>query len=210
MLNLHPIKQKLIKGLNNPLPGVEAHQKMTVPGRIMPPVIPTHAKKAAVLVLFYHRIDRIFIAFIKRKKHEADLHSGQISFPGGKWEVTDDYPVQTALRESMEEIGITDEIEILGNLSPLYIPVSNFYVSPVIGWHQQLNPSFKIHEAEVDELIEMDLGLILDDTLKKQVHIQVLPSMTMKDIPAYDIHGHIIWGATAMILSELEYLLKGE
>jgi 8-oxo-dGTP pyrophosphatase MutT (NUDIX family) len=207
MLN-HPIKQKLIKGLNNPLPGMQAHQKMSVPGRTLTPFVPMHAKKAAVLILFYHRIDRIFIALIKRKRHDADHHSGQISFPGGKWEETEDYPVQTALRESMEEIGISPDIEILGTLSPLYIPVSNFHVSPVIGWHPQLNPSFKIHDAEVDELIEMDLGLILDDTLKKQVHIQVLSSLTMKNVPAYDIHGHIIWGATAMILSEVEWILR--
>ena len=202
------IKQKLISALTAPLPGNSAHQKMSVPGRSQSSDIPSDAKKAAVLILFYHRIDRIIISFIRRKLHDADHHSGQISFPGGKMEATDDYPVQTAVREAMEEIGITENLEILGKLSPLYIPISNFYVSPVVAWHHDTNPSFNIQQEEVDELIEIDLSLIQDSSLKKQVDIPFGVNYTLKDVPAYVIHGQVIWGATAMILSEVEWILQ--
>ena len=204
---LHPIKQKLLTALSHGLPGTLAHKKMAVPGREL--LLPDHnnAKKAAVLILFYHRLDHIFIAFIKRKTHEADHHSGQISFPGGKMEANDNYPVDTALREAMEEIGTSDKIDILGHLSPLYIPVSNFYVAPVVGWHRDPFPNFNIQESEVDELLEIDLDLLLNPGAKTHKTIKVLSSVFLKEVPAYEIHGHIIWGATAMMLSELEWVL---
>ncbi len=206
----HPIQQNLITALSLPLPGNSAHQKMAVPGSGLFSSIPDHAKKAAVLILFYHRVDRIFIAFIKRKQYDTDRHGGQISFPGGKMEVEDDYPIQTALREAQEEISIGPGVEILGILSPLYIPVSNFYVSPVLAWHQDLNPRFTIQENEVDELIEVDLGLILHPSTKTQKSISVLTNYMLKSVPAYEVNGHVIWGATAMILREVEWMLRGE
>lgn len=204
----HPIKQKILASLATPLPGPAAHEKMAVPGRNVISAIPNSAKKAAVLILFYHRVDRILISLIRRKHHEADRHSGQISFPGGKMETSDDYPIQTAIREAVEEIGTNENIEILGRLSPLYIPVSNFYVAPVIAWHRDADPLFNIQHDEVDELIEMDLSLILDDTLKKRLSIPLLSDLTLHDVPVYEIHGHVIWGATAMMLSEVEWMLR--
>ena len=210
MASLHPIKQKLITALSNPLPGAQAHALMVVPGRGIYPTIPASAKKAAVLILLYHRVDRIFISLIKRKQHEADRHSGQISFPGGKMETTDDYPVETALREAKEEIGIGDTIEILGQLSPLYIPISNFYVAPVLAWYGSTNPYFTIQESEVDEMIELDLGLLLHPDTKTKKNITVLATLTLGEVPAYEVHGHVIWGATAMILREMEWMLRGE
>ncbi len=209
MSSLHPIKQKLITALTNPLPGVQAHVLMVVPGRGLYPIIPDSAKKAAVLILLYHRVDRIFISLIKRKHHEADRHSGQISFPGGKMETSDNYPVETALREAREEIGIGDTIEILGQLSPLYIPVSNFYVAPVIAWYASSNPYFNIQETEVDELIELDLGLLLHPDTKTHKNITIFSTLTIQEVPAYEVHGHVIWGATAMILREMEWMLRG-
>jgi 8-oxo-dGTP pyrophosphatase MutT (NUDIX family) len=208
LVSPHLLKQKLIAVLSSPLPGNQAHLKMAVPGRSLYPDIPDDAKKAAVLILLYERIDRVFVALIKRKFQDSDRHSGQISFPGGKMEASDHYPIQTALREATEEIGITDDIEILGTLSTLYIPVSNFHVAPVIAWHTAPNPRFKIETSEVAELIEMDLQLILDDSLKNKVDIIIQSSMILHDVPAYDVHGQVIWGATAMILSELEWVIK--
>lgn len=204
----HPLKEKIIVSLTSPLPGPTAHQAMAVPGRSVYAEIPPHAKKAAVLILFYHRIDRILISLIKRKHHEADRHSGQISFPGGKMEIKDDYPVQTAVREAKEEIGISENIEILGRLSPLYIPVSNFFVAPVIAWHREPNPVFNIQHDEVDELIEVDINFIMDASSKRKVTIPIMSNLTLMDVPAYEIHGQVIWGATAMMLSEVEWIIR--
>lgn len=208
MPSTHPIRQKLIAALQNSLPGTKAHELMTVPGRGTFSTIPETAKKAAVLLLMYHRVDRIFISLIKRKQHDTDLHSGQISFPGGKMELMEDYPIETARREAKEEIGMKGSIDVLGQLTPLYIPVSDFYVIPVLAWHNELNPEFLIQQEEVDELIELDLGLLLHPQSKTLKNIKIMSAYTLKDVPAYEVHGQVIWGATAMILSELEYLLS--
>ena len=139
---------------------------------------------------------------------ESDRHSGQISFPGGKMESFEDSPVQTALREAREEIGVDAELEILGSLTPLYIPVSNFHVYPIIAWSEK-DPGFIIQPDEVDELIELDLDLLFNPDLKTTKDIAVLSSLVLENVPVYEMHGMVIWGATAMMLSELEVILTG-
>ena len=195
--------------LHTGLPGDDAHEIMSVPGRGKYPTVPATAKKAAVLLLLYEKIDRVFITLIERGIHEKDRHSGQISFPGGKMEEQDDFPVQTALREAQEEIGISNDVEVLGTMSPLYIPVSGFHVFPVVAIANK-NISFTIQQEEVKNLLEVDLSFIVKEYTKSTTTIPMTGSLVLREVPCYKIHDHIIWGATAMILSELEWILKGK
>ncbi|MDZ4710540.1 MAG: CoA pyrophosphatase [Saprospiraceae bacterium] len=201
------VKERILQALNNPLPGLAAQLLMAMPGRYINVQVPSDARKAAVLVLLYNKSNRIFLALIRRKIIETDRHSGQISFPGGKVEPGDDFPVQTALREAEEEIGINHTLEILGLLTPLYIPVSNFHVTPVVAWYGG-EVDFIIQENEVEELIELELALLIHPEVKSLRDMKVFPSMVLKGVPVYDIQGLIIWGATAMMLSELEVMIK--
>lgn len=202
------IKARILQAFTQPLPGLEAQRLMAMPGRYTNvPEVPANARKAAVLVLLYKKAGRIFLSLIRRKIIETDRHSGQISFPGGKMEAGDDYPVQTALREAQEEIGLNHTLEILGLLTPLYIPVSNFHVTPVVAWYEG-EIHFSIEENEVEELLEMDLDLLINPAIKSVRDMTVFPSMILKDVPVYDIQGLVIWGATAMMLSELEVVLR--
>lgn len=202
------IKTRIQQAFSQPLPGQAAQRLMSMPGRYPNMEVPANARKAAVLVLLYKKSDRIFLTLIRRKIIETDRHSGQISFPGGKMEPGDDYPVQTALREAQEEIGITITLDILGLLTPLYIPVSNFHVTPVVAWYEG-EIQFSIEENEVEELIEMDLDLLINPAVKSIRDMAIFPSMVLKGVPVYDMQGMVIWGATAMMLSELEVMLRG-
>jgi len=206
MISLIEIKNKLMEGFRHALPGENAHELMSVPGRGRYPIVPENAKKAAVLVFLYPKVDRVFITLIKRETHDKDRHSGQISFPGGSMEATDDYPIQTAIREAHEEIGIPTEIEVLGTLSSLYIPVSGFYVSPVVAIHH--TPIiFTVQASEVKEILEVDLAMLIRSGSKSKRDIKINSGFLLKEVPCYEIHGTIVWGATAMILSELEWLI---
>jgi 8-oxo-dGTP pyrophosphatase MutT (NUDIX family) len=201
-------KDKILQSLKLSLPGIRAHHDMMVPGRGLSTLIPEQAKKAAVLVLIYRKLGRLFICLIRRIDHSADQHSGQISLPGGKWEPDEAFPQATAFREAYEEVGIPRDIEYLGQLSPIYIPVSGFHVYPVVAWREDFFP-FKIEPTEVNELIELELDLLCNPAIKRKFEIR-RHGLILKDVPGYDIQGQIIWGATAMILSELEWILMNK
>ena len=127
-------------------------------------------------------------------------HAGQIAFPGGKLEFTDKDLSETALREAAEEIGInTDQVEIIGQLSPIYVRISNFSIETFIGWSHRI-PSFKIDSSEVAEIhiIAVD-DLVYPESLQIQ---EVDTSIGTAEFPGYWVNDIFIWGATAMILSE--------
>jgi 8-oxo-dGTP pyrophosphatase MutT (NUDIX family) len=167
------------------------------------------AKQSAVLLLFYRDVEGNAKLVLTLKQQHLGVHSGQISFPGGKYEENDVNLLTTALRESQEEIGICpDRVEIVGELSPVTIPRSGFIVHPFVGIHREV-PRFILQESEVAELFEVDLMQLLHNHNKA--------TFTLKDeqgkvyhIPSYKLGNHHVWGATAMILAELEFLLKDE
>jgi 8-oxo-dGTP pyrophosphatase MutT (NUDIX family) len=162
-------------------------------------------KVSAILILFYLRNNTLYTAMMKRA-NDNSVHSNQISFPGGKFEDSDNLIINTALREANEELGINiDSIKILGMLSKLYIPPSNFDVYPVIGYTAQ-PPSFVINE-EVERLMEVRIEDLLDDRVRITKPIEHSSGKTV-DVPCYFIDNEIIWGATAMIISELTDVLK--
>ncbi|WP_282135311.1 NUDIX hydrolase [Seonamhaeicola maritimus] len=165
------------------------------------------AKRAGVLAFFYPDTDdQTKLVFILRKTYNG-VHSAQVGFPGGKLEAKDDSLQDAAVRETFEEIGVpVKSIEVIKQLTEVYIPPSNFFVQPYVGITRE-SPVFVKEEEEVESIIEVDLGHFLDD--KVVVSKQVTTSYDVDvEVPAFKLNGHIVWGATAMILSEIKDILK--
>jgi 8-oxo-dGTP pyrophosphatase MutT (NUDIX family) len=142
--------------------------------------------------------DKSWLVFMKRNEYDGP-HSAQVSFPGGAREEKDLSLEWTALRETREELGITDHIEILGSLTGLYIPVSNFRVKPYVGWITD-KPAFNPDPSEVQYLIEASLNDLLDPAIRDSETI-FRHGKTI-EAPYFRVGEEKIWGATAMILSE--------
>jgi len=203
---VHQVRNALGKSL----PGWEAQVKMAHHSRKSIPEevsIPEDASLAGILILLYPVNGCINIVFMKRSEYDG-VHSGQISFPGGKME-TEDLDVQeTALREASEEIGINRaKTIVIGSITDLYIPPSNFRVTPTIAYTLE-TPRFIPDPEEVAEIIEINLPELLREETIQLKNIRVGAGFNIT-VPCFFIEGHIIWGATAMILSEfLEVLRK--
>ena len=195
---------KLEKQLRKPLPGKEAHLKMASKTRLNElegNYNTSTARQSSVLILLYPFNDSVFTVLMKRNSYNG-VHSGQISFPGGSYEKTDGNFTETALREANEEVGILPEnVKVIGKLSDMYIPPSNFMVHPIVGFSVE-KPHLIPDAFEVDELIEAELSTIFEDTGFKEKELEVRGHKTKT--PYYDVNGHIVWGATAMMLSELK------
>lgn len=202
-----PLIHALRKALTRPLPGRTAQELMT--GRVlpMPDAVPEDARASGVLLLLFPKGDEVCLLFIRRTE-DGQAHSGQISFPGGKQEPTDADLRVTALREANEEAGIlSEDVDLLGTLTPLYIPISNFMVYPVVGYSLR-PPVYQLSEQEVAAVLEIPLRLLFNAEHKiiTTVRPSSRPQMQLT-VPAYRLpDGSIVWGATAMILSELEVL----
>ena len=128
-------------------------------------------------------------------------HAGQIAFPGGKREKEDVDLIQTALREAEEEIGLRREsVEILGRLNTVYVQISNFLITPVVGWISEM-PEIRIDSSEVDEVIFVSLEDLTNEQNRCDREMETRTGRIF--VPGYEIDGCFIWGATAMILAEL-------
>jgi len=185
------------------LPGFEAQLKMAPLTRIedLKHFKPTKSpRKSAVLILLYPEHEEIKTVLMERASDNT-VHSGQISFPGGKYEESDNNLEYTAIREANEEIGINvNTVKVIGNLTKLYIPPSNFDVYPFVAYTLE-KPNF-IANNEVKSILEAELSILMKpDTLTKRTIEHRLGKIV--DVPCYIIDGHVIWGATSMIISEL-------
>jgi 8-oxo-dGTP pyrophosphatase MutT (NUDIX family) len=191
--------------LKKKLPGKEAHLRMVPKIRLTEfTEIPIENKKSAVLLLLYPLGMDVSTVLIQRPVYEG-YHSGQIALPGGKFQEEDINVIQTAIREAWEEVGIVPgKINIIGQLSELFIPPSNFMLTPVIAFTNE-RPDFKIEPHEVSELIEVNISAFSDKNLKEKEI--TLHSGRVVETPFYDIHGHVVWGATGMIMREFAILL---
>ena len=159
------------------------------------------------MALFYAQNNNLtHLLLIERNKYPG-VHSGQIGFPGGQSETGDKSILDTALRESCEEVGaVRDRIQVIRSMSELYIPPSNFEVFPYIGLYSKEKP-FKRQTSEVASLLEIPLTDFMDD---HKLTSQIMSTSYAKEIevPAFLFHGHTVWGATAMMLNEIRELFK--
>jgi 8-oxo-dGTP pyrophosphatase MutT (NUDIX family) len=204
-MNFSAFIELLKNKMQKPLPGSDAQEKMAPKVRFNEKPEGIIPQNAGVLILLYPKNEEAGIVFMKRPENTG-VHSGQISLPGGKQEKTDHDIVHTALRETSEEIGASkDDIEIIGSLSTLYIKPSNFMVHPFVGY-LTYKPFFVIDPNEVDYLIETPVELFLDPAIKKKKTIQ--KQAFSISAPIFDVEGEHIWGATAMIISELIECIK--
>lgn len=165
------------------------------------------ARRAGVLALFYPNSNMETCLILILRKTYKGVHSAQIGFPGGKFEDQDVNLEATALRETEEEVGVPREVvSVIKELTEIYIPPSNFFVQPFIAITAK-TPNFIAQEEEVEALIEVPLSHFMDDAI---LTTKVLSTSyaTDIDVPAFLLNGHIVWGATAMMLSEVRELLK--
>lgn len=194
---------------------------MSVPGEsaqlLMAPEIRTRAlkklgiskritKNAAIMMLLYPKNDDATLALIERPIYKG-VHSGQIALPGGKTEPFDQDYKETALRETWEEIGVpSEDVNVLKLLTKTFIPPSNYWVHPYLGYCDS-RPEFIKQDDEVANIIEIPISSLLNE--KNVVSKKLTTSYaTDIDVPAFELNGYIVWGATAMMLNELKVFLS--
>ena len=207
---MHLFQQKLIELFQAELPGEEAHKPMMPINRPLSSAAlkeAIDAKESAVAVMIFEENGIQHCTLIQRPSYEGS-HSGQVSFPGGKRESSDENLAFTAIRECWEEVGIQlSDDHLIGKLTSVYIPVSNFHVEPFLFYYPQ-KPAFKPDEREVESIFTITMNELLDDSNLDKMEVKLNANLTMKNIPCFNIENKQIWGATALILNELKELLR--
>ncbi|MBS1557249.1 MAG: CoA pyrophosphatase [Bacteroidetes bacterium] len=207
-MNLAQLANQLGNRLQHPLPGAAAHEVMqAIPvGTLRPRFNHTAPPKpGSVLILLYESDGKIKFPLTKRPDY-VGAHGGQISLPGGKAELNENYQ-QTALRECEEEIGILPEtINIIGRLSDYFVLPSNYLIVPVVAY-TNTNPEFHLQATEVDSVLNADLSeLLREDAIHNK---EILAAKTYRmQAPHFLIEGEVVWGATAMMLNELRMIIR--
>ncbi len=208
-MDFESVLNLLENGMKHPLPGKEAQLSMSpnpVDMRRFDSKLPDNHRKGAVLILLYPYKNKAFFPLIKRPVYKG-VHSGQIAFPGGKMEEEDGDEVDTALREAWEEVGIMPEqVKLIGRMSDLFIPTSNFLVSPVLGYSEVV-PDFVPEEKEVARIIQAAVSTLYEPSIRKQKILEFSNNFRL-DTPYFEVDQEMVWGATAMILSELLQILE--
>lgn len=201
------IQQKL----SMPLPGLASHLKLAPLTRAKQIAEydenQINAKKSAVMILLYQVEESLKVILIRRSFY-VGIHAGQIAFPGGRYEEEDGNVENTALREIEEEIGITaNKIQVLGRLTDIYVPPSNFLISIFVGYLNQ-KPIYKIDEREVAEVIEIDLNVFFKENIifEKEFFVPSMQSSTRA--LCYQIGNIDLWGASAMVMTEFLDAIK--
>lgn len=201
------IAQALRNRLENELPGWQAQCQMATrvhrEARVKPPDV---TRKAGVMLLLYPDAGQLWMPLIKRTTYRG-VHSDQMALPGGKIDPEDQDITETALRETREEIGVSvARDQVLGILSDLYIPPSNIMVTPVVAMISH-KPSYQPEPSEVADTFDISL-----EDLQNQEHRSELEVARFNDTPleapAFVIRERIIWGATAMMLSEFLHIIQ--
>lgn len=192
--------------LQQPLPGLAAQIKFAPEYRLsgLRDDPPANARPAGVLILLYPHHGEWHFPLMRRVE-DGLTHSGQISLPGGSQEAGESIR-ETALREACEEVGAAcTEVDVLGQLTTIYIPPSNFLVTPTVGQVEH-RPDFKCDPREVAELIEVPLATLFDPKVVRREPWTLRG--TQVEVPFFQIGLHKVWGATAMILSEFKMILE--
>ena len=197
----------IFQAFDLPLPGKQAHKELA-PYRdeIELDFKNKNPKIASTLLLIYPKDGETFFCLIERQEYEG-THSNQISFPGGKNESGESMK-ETALRETKEEIGVNPiSINIIGELSQVFVPPSNFLIHPFVGYCN-FTPDFRANEREVKRIIEVNIDeLFKKDVIKiKKMSFKKSSGNVNFEVPYLDINNKIVWGATSVILNEFRKL----
>ncbi|WP_341222085.1 CoA pyrophosphatase [Polaribacter atrinae] len=208
-MNFNDFKNKIAQLKTTELGGLSAQFKLAPKIRLKydaDKITANNPKKAAVLALFYPNLKNETCFLLTQRASYKGIHSAQISFPGGKKDQTDKNLLKTALRETFEEVGVVNEsIEIIRELTDVYIPPSNFLATPFLGYSNQ-RPNFNLN-YEVAETIEVLLRDLLSETNFTSIKMNT-SYMNNVEVPCFKLSGYVVWGATAMMLSEIKELLK--
>lgn len=198
--------EQLQHRLAGSLPGLPAQLRMAHAVRRVEPVPdPSRMRDAAVLVILYDRGDGDWqLVFIRRNTTGGrDKHSGQVAFPGGKRDPGDPDLMYTALREAQEEVSLDlRQVDVIGSLTPLYITVSHFRVHPYVAYVPSI-PALSRQESEIESILDFPLAAFFTPGNVQSTRIRLDAGIILNQVPAFVIGGEVIWGATAMILSEL-------
>lgn len=210
-MDFNIFEQRISKIKDLPLPGEASHYKMAPEIRIREllegKIKRNNPRKAAVLALFYPGAENETRLLCILRKTYNGVHSNQVGFPGGKVEKEDETLMATALRETHEEVGVhPHDVKIIREISEIYIPPSNFEVQPYMGLYREPKP-FILQKDEVERTIEIPLTEFLNEG---NVVIKKLSTSYANeiDVPAFKLNDYIVWGATAMMLSEIKVLLN--
>lgn len=205
-LSIELIKQLL----NSDLPGEDAHLAMSPLGRQKSSQAIKEVNdftESAVAIVLFETKETIKSVLIQRPIYKGS-HSGQVCLPGGKKEDFETSLHQTAIRECVEETGlITDKLDLLGPLTPVYIPVSNYHVQPYV-FHYNDTPEFYPDEREVAEILPFNLMDILIKENMKTTDIRITKERILRNVPYFEIREKVVWGATAIILNEFRVLCE--
>ena len=210
-MNFDEFSDRISKIENLELPGSASHYKMAPLFRLKElesgKIIKKNPKRAAVMALFYPNVTyQTNLLLILRNTYKG-IHSNQIALPGGKVEKKDLNLLETALRETQEEVGaVREQIKVIRSMSEIYIPPSNFEVTPYLGLYKKKEP-FVMQPDEVAAIIEVPLQDFMDD---KKIFHQILNTSYAQnvEVPAFKLNGYTVWGATAMMLNEIKELIR--
>lgn len=198
--------ERLIERHAQGLPGRPFQMKKAVMARRQIFEAPPTARQSSVLILLFPKNGEWHVVLTERVGNPNDPHSNQISFPGGSLDADDVSLEFCALRETHEEVGIAPEtVHVIGKMTDLYIPVSNFHVHPFLAW-TATPPQYERQITEVKHIIEAPLSTLQNPDNHRTTDITVR-GFQMSDVPYFDVEGKVVWGATAMILSEFLELM---
>lgn len=162
-----------------------------------------NSKKAGVNILFHPNNNKVYFTLILRNKYKG-VHSNQIGLPGGRFENGDKDIFQTALRETNEEIGVhSKKITLIKKLNNVYVPPSNYDIFPFMVYTAD-KANFIIDKNEVQGVINIEIDQLINSKIVKRKGSQISNRQIDVLVPAYRFSGHYVWGATAMILSEVK------
>ena len=208
-MNFNDFKNKISQLKTTELGGLNAQFKLAPKIRLKydaDKITANNPRKAAVLALFYPNLKNETCFLLTQRASYKGIHSAQISFPGGKKDIEDENLEKTALRETFEEVGVTEaSIEIIRELTDVYIPPSNFLATPFLGYANQ-QPNFNLN-YEVEQTIEVLLRDLLSETNFTAIKMNT-SYMEDVEVPCFKLEDYIVWGATAMMLSEIKELFK--
>ena len=202
------LKKYLEDRLAQELPGDNAHQQMMAQpiGQRFKMEYEKPPRKGAVMIVLYPDEGKIYFPLMQRPPYQG-IHGGQVSLPGGKMEDSDDSLIETAIRETFEEIGVKiSDNNVIGSLSDLNVTACNFIVKPVISVLDK-KPDFVKDPREVEAIFKAEVQDLIHPQTLQEKELTVAQTVRLK-APFFDIEERVVWGATAMILSEFVEILK--